>query len=312
MTRPPVGKVSSPRRVEISSAGQVIRALYYLPANASPRPQLPPRGRSGSALQRLPAVLISHGALGCKEQFQALAEHLLWAGFAVLTLDMRGHGESGGKRHHIVIADWQNDLDAACQWLCCQPEIDGERIGGFGFSSGGSAMLETAALPSQKLRAVVTLAATVQSVLSPLETRVFRMLGGIGALKRRWFGKDLHLPLYPLARLTPAALDPAVNAAVMDDPQVRAGYWRYPLPGAMDSLIIDTLDRVGNIQVPVCVLHGEDDRVDSPASAHALFRALTGPKALHLVPRSGHMAHLDQSRGRVFTLAGQWFQRWLG
>lgn len=291
---------SCPRRVQFEVQGRCIRAHYYVP----------PRAET-ARLAPLPAVVVSHGALGSKEQFDLLAGHLLWAGFVVLVPDMRGHGESEGERYHVMIADWVDDLVGAGEWLRLQPEVDSNRIGGFGFSSGGTAMLELAARGDCALGAVVTLAATVRSVLSPFETRFFNALGSLGRVKRRWLGSDLHLPLYPLVRLTPAACDPAVSAAVLDDPHIRAGYWRYPLPGALESLVVDTLSRVGNIRIPVCVLHGENDRVDKPASARALFQGLRGEKALHLIPRSGHMGHLDQSRERIFTLAGQWFQRWL-
>lgn len=292
------------RRVDFSSAGYRIRALYYVPADPGEG-----GGYQVSGARPWPAVLICHGALGNKEQFQALADHLLWAGFAVLIPDMRGHGESGGDRYHVVMDDWMTDLRAAVAWLAAQPEIDASRVGGFGFSSGGTAMLELACEQDHGFASLVTLGATVRSILSSFETRVFRGLGALGRLKRRWLGSDLHLPLYPLIRSKPVAHNPAVNTAVLDDPYLRAGYWRYPIPGALDSLIVNTLKRVGNIRIPVCILHGQDDRIDAPDSAHALFRCLGGEKSLHLIPRSGHMGHLDQSREIVFALAGEWFSK---
>ncbi|MFE8072393.1 alpha/beta fold hydrolase [Marinobacteraceae bacterium S3BR75-40.1] len=281
-------------QVELWAQGERLSAGVFRPQEAGQRP----------------ALVISHGAIGCKEQFYPMARQLAGLGLTVLVPDMRGHGGSDGARYHVEIPDWKADILASLDWLQAQDDVDGLRLGALGFSSGGTAVLE-AAMTDDRIKAIVTLDATVRPILSRLEIWLFRGLGSLGLLKRRLLGSDLHLPLYPLARMTPSAVDPAVNQAVFDDPHIKAGYWHYPIPGALDSFVIDTLDRVGAIKAPVCVLHGEEDRVDSPETARALFRGLTCEKALHLVPGSGHMGHLDQSRDVIYRHAAEWLQRWL-
>jgi len=282
------------RTVSVQRDGVRLEASWYDPGLTEPGP----------------AVLVCHGASGSRNQFHSLALCLSRRGLRVLVPDMRGHGASDGQRYHVEIAHWRDDVQRCLDWLGMQPEVAAGRLGAFGFSSGGTAVLEAALLDS-RLQALVTLDATVRTVLSRPEALLMRWLARLGRLKRRLLGSDLHLPLYPLARLVPAAVDPIINQAVLRDPDFTASYWRYPLPGAMDSFIVDTLERVADIRIPVCVLHGEEDRIDPPDTARALHECLAGEKALHLIPRSGHMGHLDYSREHIFRLSADWFIRHL-
>ena len=45
---------------------------------------------------RFPVILVCHGLFGFKDKYSELAEFLANHGVAVLTVDMHGHGESGG------------------------------------------------------------------------------------------------------------------------------------------------------------------------------------------------------------------------
>lgn len=257
-------------------------------------------------LQAGPAVVMCHGAHGNRSQFLAFGRVLADAGIVVLLPDMHGHGGSGGVRHHVRMAEWVPDVRHCLDWLSAQPFVDAGALGAFGFSSGGTAVLESAAIDG-RLRALVTLDATVRPVVSFVERYFLLFCSWLGTLKQRWFGSNLHLPLYPVARHARVAVDPIVNAEAFDDPVMREAYWRYPLPGALDSLIVDTLSRVDRITAPVCVIHGEDDKLDPPASAHALFQCLRSEKALYLIPDSGHMGHLDRQRDRIAGLVRDWF-----
>lgn len=256
------------------------------------------------------AVILCHGALGGKAQFVEMAHYLAAAGFIVWVPDMPGHGDSGGARHHVSIVDWQAALTAWLAQISQDPQVDAKRIGALGFSSGGTAVLEYA-IQGQGLSAIVTLDATVRSVLSKGEEHLLNFLCRLGRWKRRWTGSDLHLPLYPIARASRAAFDDSVNKAVFADPEVRNGYWHYPLPGGAESFVVSTLTRVSRIKVPTCVLHGAEDAIDPVETAYALFEQLAGEKALHLIPRCGHMAHLDPGRALIHQHACDWFLRYL-
>ncbi|WP_369601515.1 alpha/beta fold hydrolase [Hahella sp. SMD15-11] len=283
-----------PEVIALTSGGDRLVAHWYVPDGDTPA-------------TGWPAVLVVHGAIDYKEHFADLAHALTRQGLAVLVPDMRGHGESGGRRYHVRIREWVEDVAAALDWLSARPDINADRIGAFGFSSGGTAVLEAAAagLP---LRTLVTLDATVRSVLNWLETPAFAIGAWFGRLKERLTGKPFHVSLEWALESVPAAVDEQVRRQIADDPYVRAGYRRFPVPGALEALKVDTLRRVHLVRCPVLILHGEQDQVDPPASARALHDALTCERELVLIPGSGHVGHLDQARDQIRQLTCQWFR----
>lgn len=282
--------------LQFCSLGDTLKGVLFVPDDE----------RSPDKTQ-FPAVILCHGAIDYKEHFFGFAEFLAKYGYAALALDMHGHGESGGEKFHVKMAEWVPDINAAIEALSSHAQVDASRIGALGFSSGGSAILEAAAQKSS-LKALVTLDATVRNVINPFEVAFFKLISGVA---KRLVGRDIKLPLYELAIKVPVSCNSDVSEAFINDPYIKSGYKAYPLPGAIESLIIDTLKRVDRITVPVCVIHGEDDQVDSPESARLLFAKLRSEKQLNIIPRSGHIGHMDFQKEKIHDLAKTWFDNYL-
>jgi pimeloyl-ACP methyl ester carboxylesterase len=72
------------------------------------------------------------------------AEILARHGYGVLLYDLRGHGESGGKKRSF---GWQdvNDVKAALEFLLATEDVNSDRIGILGFSIGGQIAIRAAA-----------------------------------------------------------------------------------------------------------------------------------------------------------------------
>jgi predicted acyl esterase len=91
-----------------------------------------------------PAVMMLHGLGGRRQDLHTIAEGtFVPQGYAVLSFDARGHGESGG----VVTLDGPaeiGDVRALFERLGARPDVDGERIGGWGVSYGGGAILRAA------------------------------------------------------------------------------------------------------------------------------------------------------------------------
>ncbi|EIK98285.1 hypothetical protein PMM47T1_03439 [Pseudomonas sp. M47T1] len=51
----------------------------------------------------------------------------------------------------------------------------------------------------------------------------------------------------------------------------------------------DSIDKIGNVGVPVLIVHGTDDRYVPPRFSQALYDAAHGPKQLLLVPGATHL-----------------------
>lgn len=252
-----------------------------------------------------PALLLCHGALDFKENFAEMQSYLASRGIASLAVDMRGHGASSGPRWHVDMDAWVEDIRRGLDFLQAHPAVRSNSLGAFGFSSGGTAVLE-AALVEDRLGCIITLDATVDDILGPLEGVAFFVLCALGRLKLYLTGDEFRLDMSSQFRKVPSARDPDVNRRWQEDERVRRMWSQVPFPGIIAAFKADTLRRAGSIRVPVLLIHGEGDEVDPPETAFRLFEELKCPKRLCIVPGNGHMGHLDANRKQVFELTASW------
>lgn len=252
-----------------------------------------------------PCVVICHGAFEYKENFFELADHLGQNGISSVAIDMPGHGESTGERFHINIDLWVESIRATVDWLSLHPGIDQNRIGAFGFSSGGTAVFE-AALAEPRLKALITLDATVRNYLGFWDTFGFKALIAIGKIKKMLTGTDLRLKLVNLLQNAQVAYDSSINKAIITDPKMIEAYSSFPLPGAAETAFVDTISHLHNITIPTLVMHGEDDHIDPPETARLIYESLAGEKALEFLPQSGHCGHLDTHKNKMMQLSSEW------
>ena len=105
----------SPRVADLKSAdGILLKATYFPAVNPGP------------------GVLLFHQANRTRTSWDALARQLAVAGINTLTVDNRGHGESGGTDDYP-----QADVEAAFQFLTSQPGVQRDEIGLGGAGSLG-------------------------------------------------------------------------------------------------------------------------------------------------------------------------------
>ncbi len=134
---------SAGRGVDLkSSDGTILKATYF----AAPKPG--------------PGVLLFHQSNRTRKEWADVAGQLAAAGINTLTVDSRGHGESGGQESHGEARkkQWPLDLDAAFQYLISQPGVkrDVIGIGGAGVI-GVENSVETARRHSAEVKSLVLL-----------------------------------------------------------------------------------------------------------------------------------------------------------
>jgi len=254
---------------------------------------------------RSPVMIICHGAGEFKENYSGLCEVLASRGVATLAIDMHGHGQSAGERYYVDMTQWVADIQAAIDFLLTHPKIDGARVGAFGLSSGGTAILE-AAVVDPRLKALVALDATVRNSLPLAMTIFLKFLVLLGNIKKFFTKHDLRLPLAKMAGGFHLASDPELDKKLQSDPRSLAAFMAFPFPGAAQAFFVNTIKRVSKIAIPTLVLWGEDDKLDPPETARLLFAALTCKKQLHVIPGNGHVGHLDRHKDKVFSLTADW------
>jgi alpha-beta hydrolase superfamily lysophospholipase len=275
--------------VELKSLGERLAGVLFLPGTGGP----------------FPAMIVCHGAGEFKENYFELCECLAERGVAALTMDMHGHGESEGDRFHVNMEQWVADVRAAVEFLAARPEVGPGRIGAFGLSSGGTAILE-AALVEPRLKALVALDATVRNSMPWFFALILKGLILFGRIKKGLTKKDLRLSMLKMIEGIRMAADPEIERRIRSNPRCVEAFKAFPLPGAAHSFFVNTLERVSRITIPTLVLWGEEDQLDPPETARLLYDALICKKQLHIIPGNGHVGHLDKNRSQVFTLTADW------
>jgi uncharacterized protein len=107
-----------------------------------------------------PAVVVLHGAGSRKENHADFARIATSHGFAALTFDNRGHGESEGDLGARVVADVQRLVRMFAE----RPEVDERRVALRGSSMGGLLAIHTAAT-SDRVAAVVAICPAAEHML---------------------------------------------------------------------------------------------------------------------------------------------------
>jgi acetyl esterase/lipase len=86
---------------------------------------------------KVPGVVFANGITGSKEWYVQVTRQMAKEGFVVLSIDLRGHGSSGGASEFAC--DEANDMIAAGNWLKNNvPEVDPAHLVAMGHSLGGA------------------------------------------------------------------------------------------------------------------------------------------------------------------------------
>ena len=112
--------------------------------------------------QNRAAVVIVAGARGDRLKSIEHAELLAAHGYGVLLYDARGTGLSEGTPNGYGW-NWDRDVEGALAFLREQHDVDADRIGGLGLSTGADVLIEVAA-EGDGLKAVVSDGATLRSL----------------------------------------------------------------------------------------------------------------------------------------------------
>jgi uncharacterized protein len=111
-----------------------------------------------------PAVVVLHGAGSRKENHADFARAATSHGFAALTFDNRGHGESDGELGARVVADVQRLVRMVAE----RPEVDERRVALRGSSMGGLLAIHAAAASERVSAAIAICPAAEQMMLGDL------------------------------------------------------------------------------------------------------------------------------------------------
>jgi predicted acyl esterase len=257
--------------------GVQIAATLYVPDGAAP---------AGG----WPAIVFLHGLSGNRQSMNALVEGYVvnGQGFAVLTFDARGHGESGG----LVGIDGPRevaDTRAVRDWLAARPEVSDTKIGAWGISYGGGAVFNS--LVAGVPWAAVFTVETWTDLLSALMPQGLVKSGLVAGLA---------------GSIPPEKRDPALTAL---QAAAFAGNTTAVKPWA-DAR--SSLTKLGSVTTPVYMAQGRRDFLFGIDQGVRAFRLLKGPKTLY-VGLHGHAPSTFPAADTGFLMNQtiRWFGCWV-
>lgn len=222
---------------------------------------------------RAPLVVLPHGGPGSRDEFafDFLVQSLASRGYAVLRPQFRGSKGFGRAFYEAGRAEWggkmQTDLLDAIAAVTPLAEVDAERACIVGWSFGGYAALAGVSLHPGRYRCAASIAG-----ISDLKLLLAQQ-GGV-------YGRE-SASFHALRRMLG-----------------RNG------PNSPELVTTSPLRQVANINVPVLLVHGEQDTIVEPVQSAVLAAALKaqGGAVEHLVlSGDDHYLRRPQSRSRLLT-----------
>ncbi|MER2540730.1 MAG: alpha/beta fold hydrolase [Azonexus sp.] len=204
----------------------------------------------------VPVLLVMHGWGGNAQMMLPLAAPLHAAGYALLFLDARCHGQSDDDSF-ASLPRFAEDIEHGLAWLCAQQETAGVAVGLIGHSVGaGAALLAASRNPSVAL--VVSLAAFAHPA----------------AMMRRWLHFK-HIPYWPLGAYVLAYVQKVIGVRFDD---------------------IAPLNTIRQVLCPVLLVHGLEDETVPASEAEAIHAQRSHDRVELLLIPGSHDEYAEMDR----------------
>ncbi len=177
----------------------------------------------------------SHLGFGDYRPFRQIADALGHKGIAVLRMDDRGTGASGGTFKGSTSADFAEDIRAGLAYLRTRPEIDAKRLGVLGHSEG-ALITPMVAVKEPGLKALVLLAGVAEPARSALAFQI-----------KNLYDHDTKLTPEKRAELI-AAIPQRIEGMMAADPWMKF------------FITYDPAATMRQVKTPVLILTGANDK----------------------------------------------------
>lgn len=244
-------------------------------------------------------VVICHGYAEHARRYDHVAERFGAAGLLTYTLDLRGHGRSGGKRVYLRrIEEYTGDFHALVGIAAADhPGLPRIVVG---HSMGGGVVFAYGVEHPDDYTAMVLSGPAVyaQDAVSSFMIVVAKVVGGI-------------LPGLPVEQLPTEAIsrDPDVVAAYMADPMVHHGKLPAGIAKALIKVGESMPQRASALTAPLLVVHGEQDKLIPVAGSHHLLECVASTDAhLKVYPELYHEVFNEPERELVLDDVTSWIE----
>ena len=257
-----------------------------------------------------PGILLCHGFASCLKEWGDYPEILAAAGYAVLTFDFTGHGESEGPRTYVTAASHVDDTLRALDTLLARPEVEG-RFALMGHSLGTAAILQALGTGRGGQAACAVLFAPPNRIRQDVglgEWLAYAVASRLAKVVLQMSGKHMMVPY----RITPKDIfvDPqAVAQAEADNILAKAitlNNYDYMI-GTQDNS-----KQAAHVHLPVRIVVGEQDAAIANAHSRQVYDALPGgSKSWVAIPDSGHSLLGDRHKAEAGEAGLAWLREYL-
>ena len=288
--------------VSFNSQGCLIQGHLYLPPSAE-----------NASTAALPTILLAHGFCGVKELLlPAFAQYFAAHGYAALTFDYRGFGESEGEAGRLVPQLQIEDIHAAIDYLSELPQVDAQRIGLWGSSFGGANVI-IAGTQTDKVKCICAQLTfgdgerVITGEMTAEEKQKFVATLDKMQAKKVASGREMMVPI----------------AKVLTDPQSVEFYQTYKddfpaLTGKIPFLTTaETMSHkpelvVDQLNKPLLIVAADQDGVNPLSESESLFAKANEPKQLYIEQGATHYeVYTGEHFERVAKIELEWFNKFL-
>jgi len=238
-----------------------------------------------------------HGLGQYQDTYCDMCCFLLECGYAVVTYDLRGHGDSPGARGHIVSLEQQClDINALLQGTDKLLPDTPRFI--YGHSFGGAVALNYILKNPEQFHGAILAPPFIRSAKKIPQWKLVlgSVLGDIWPTATVGTGIDMHDITRDSLHNVRDSEDPVshsyVTAAYLE--VFQAGNW------ALEEAVLAT---------PVLIMHGTEDKVACIEASRELFRNSNGFAELKEWEGQYHELHHDLDKEQIFTYAFKWIEK---
>lgn len=223
----------------------------------------------------LPVIILCHGFCGIQDiLLPAFAETFTQAGFATVTFDYRGFGDSEGERGRLVPAMQIDDILSIIEWVKEHPGLDTLRIGLWGTSFGGCHVFG-AAVRATEVKCIVSQLAfadgedLITSKMSVAEKEAFQATLDKMADKQRNTGKEMFVNITRV-------LSDEESKAFFEENKAQHPKMDIKIPflTVRETLQYKPVRNASLVTCPSLVVIASEDTVNPPEQGKALFDAI--------------------------------------
>lgn len=225
-------------------------------------------------------ILLVHGYGEHSGRYRHVIARLVQSGYAVYTLDHRGHGRSEGVRAYCDrMGQFVDDLHGYFQQV--KAEQPGQKYIVLGHSMGALISLAFTLRYQDEIAALVISGAPVNA-----DANVAPAMIALGSLLTRVVPKMHLLPTSPPGILS---RDPEIDRAWDADPLTNKKPMRVRLGTEINATARAVRDQLPDLRLPLLILHGADDKLVNPSGSQLAYdRASSVDKTLKFYPGMRH------------------------